>query len=808
MTSPAKTTIQSTSRTSRPTAAIGYRVALVFLAMVLSSSFGGEARAGVTGDLELKIELPNEDGEFQIQTDATILKEHFNDSRCRCAEAGETFPFSPFRVEISGTYELETGTQGNAFLQVGSDCINAEQDIRDDNCFTLTEIGDIVAERGDSRDIPLHQFMFAVPDDGEARCTETVASSKVWITFDDDDNGAPDEQYFSTEEIVIDTEPPPLPEGATAESGEGAVVIEWTNPESRGEDIENYQVLCIKAGETVPVFATPADDPLYETSFDLCGLPDDTASVGDTPDAGVADAGMTDAGMADAGPDGGTDPIDPSTSLEALETLDSSFICGTTAGTSQSIRIDNLENGVPYIFLLIAVDDVGNFSFELLNQGSGVTPSAVIDFWEEYNRNGGDAEGGVCLITSTFGDDHFFTQALRDLRDRTLANFALGRAFIEFYYRHLSGLAVHAEDSLLIRANLVVILAPLASLAAFWEYTGPLTKLLVILGLLWWLRRRRAGKPGILALVTGVVRAVVPRSSGQRRWRRRWVLAALVCAGLWLIAAPAFGQGYDPYWEEFGPVTPEPLLQGKATWNLGIKAGPYIPDIDSDSSLDAGDGPWESTFGGAGVRIDVELDRYFLWPGGQFGVTGSVGVMGKTGRGFATESCADGEAGCVSGSKPVIDSSGNPVRSAEKTSFRMLPVSLGVVYRFTGLDDKLRIPIIPYGKAGLSYYLWWVTAPGGGIAEAPTMDCPDPAGTGCDGDRALGASLGFQATVGIAVRAERLDRQAALNLSNDVGIKHVGFYAELTYAQVDGFGSATKLPIGDLTWFAGLNFEF
>jgi len=40
------------------------------------------------------------------------------------------------------------------------------------------------------------------------------------------------------------------------------------------------------------------------------------------------------------------------------------------------------------------------------------------------------------------------------------------------------------------------------------------------------------------------------------------------------------------------------------------------------------------------------------------------------------------------------------------------------------------------------------------------------------------------------------------------GIQHAGIYAELSLAKVDGFGSDSKLSVGDRTWFAGVNFEF
>jgi hypothetical protein len=127
------------------------------------------------------------------------------------------------------------------------------------------------------------------------------------------------------------------------------------------------------------------------------------------------------------------------------------------------------------------------------------------------------------------------------------------------------------------------------------------------------------------------------------------------------------------------------------------------------------------------------------------------------------------------------------------------------VYRLTALDDQLRVPIVPYAKLGAAYYVWWVRAPSGDIAEAPTEECTTPAT--CDGDSAAGASIGVVGTLGIAIRAERVDPESALSMQN-AGIAHAGFYAELSYAKVDGFGSEKKLSVGDFTWLAGINFEF
>ena len=78
---------------------------------------------------------------------------------------------------------------------------------------------------------------------------------------------------------------------------------------------------------------------------------------------------------------------------------------------------------------------------------------------------------------------------------------------------------------------------------------------------------------------------------------------------------------------------------------------------------------------------------------------------------------------------------------------------------------------------------------------------------GCSSTKALGGSLGVQGSIGLAVRAERIDPSTA-NSMRLSGIQHVGIYGELSLAKVDGFGSESKLSVGDRTWFAGINFEF
>ncbi len=112
--------------------------------------------------------------------------------------------------------------------------------------------------------------------------------------------------------------------------------------------------------------------------------------------------------------------------------------------------------------------------------------------------------------------------------------------------------------------------------------------------------------------------------------------------------------------------------------------------------------------------------------------------------------------------------------------------------------------MIPYVRGGLS--LLPVVdqgahgRPGQGaatIARAAECDSEDKAYGGTPGVRKRPASR--SAPSGSTPSAARSMRNS--------GILHAGFYGEVFWGRVDGFGSSSKLWVGDTTWFAGANFE-
>lgn len=713
--------------------------------------------------VDIRVLLPS--GNTYRESNEQDRIDFFNHAHCQCAHEG----LAPDGPESSGTFQaelrlLDLGYQfasDDAKLVVGTNCDNDDQMLR--KCVEIATIADVNIDLRSAPEYTIRSSDFMFP--GRNGCERSDGASNIYLTFDDRNDGLIDETI--TVDYPFDAKPPPLPKNIRATPGEDAINVRWDPLESQQSEVYGFQVLCAKADGS-PAFTSPRDQPEYDTPFTLCGS---TTPVelfppeGDTP---TVDAGPGDTPDAGTEPDAGT--VRAADLPDWMANLDQRYICGWAGPTEKSVRISGLENGVAYRVALLSVDDARNVVARDLGE---VTPQAVTDFWEDYHDQGGSADGGLCLVTSTFGDDSDMTQALRDFRDHTLAASAPGRMLIDAYYDYVAPLGAQAERSAAFRVAAAAILAPLAGLAAFWEYTGPAVKLLVLLGLVLVFRAwRRARRRSSAAPIAGA-RARVPHL--------RPALAAATALAVCAWVAPAAAQS-DPYWEDFGTEVYVERPEVEASyWNAGIKIGPYTPDVDSEFM--AKPGPYERMYGGAAIMGLIDVERFFLFPLGQVGIAGSLGYAQKTANAFAT--CPANDPMCMPDERA----------DGDKTSFRLIPMSLGAVYRFTLLDDQWHVPLVPYARAGLSYYLWWITAPDGSLSEI-------------EGDRALGATLGWQGSVGLAVRAERLDAQSARSLRNDLGIEHAGFYGELMYADVGGFGAEGKLQVGALTWFAGVNFEF
>lgn len=268
---------------------------------------------------------------------------------------------------------------------------------------------------------------------------------------------------------------------------------------------------------------------------------------------------------------------------------------------------------------------------------------------------------------------------------------------------------------------------------------------------------------------------------------------------------------------------------------LEIKFGPYVPAIDSSAGLN-GATPFSDLFGdfsaqkgespSRGLLSQVEFDYQFLRRFGILGVGVSAGYYRMTARQplyFTQRTGAENgplstcqvKAGAAGGPRQYVlngvpQADPNACFSLDQNIFNVVPLAVMAVYRFDYLDRRWRVPIIPYAKVGLGYYIWWMGTSGEFVTHRWLEKRPDgyyvlPRD---QAEEASGASLGVVLNPGLAIDLGAIDRQAERIMDQETGINRITLFCEMHYAWMNGFGAANKLDLSDLTFNVGIGFEF
>jgi hypothetical protein len=691
--------------------------------------------------------------DFKEPTDAFARRRYFNLAHCQCSKAGMGMETTfQYRFTMNG----DPGVSIPAQFWVGTTC-NDPTARSNMQCRQLASptFPDLRVVRSQETRKEFSIYDAIIGKDATIDCTSSEASRALYLLADTGNNGM--YEYSLLKNIGdpgdstsvgtgVDTQPPPAPTGMRALSTENGIVVTWDAPTSNATDVAYYQALCVKVTDGAPVRSSPPK-PLYRTANALCGLPDvaPTSSGTGTTDATALDLTLDDL------PAG-------------LKTLDAAYLCEESqSGTATSLTIGGLANEASYAVVLVAIDAYGNFSSTFFPHT--VIPHEVTDLWEKLHQDGSLAEGGLCLLAETYGGDSGLTGALRAFRDDTLGATRPGRWLVRAYYATLGRLGGLVHGSLALRVLAGVLLAPLVALGLTW-HALTLPGLCACLALLWLARRARRDRAKLRVL------------------RALPIVGALIA--VWPGAAHAGGN--TPYWEDAAVDSDAAADEANAvTWIAGVRVGPYTPDIDRQLGTTAG-GPFATYFKSALILPMLDVDRV-LWSGfGQLGVTLSLGYTQRKAK--------------------ALDPKTQLPVDGSYTAFHVVPTSLSASYRLTVLDDRWGVPIIPYARAGLAYSVWWITDPAGNFAKVcKDASAVEPTCAMSGQNRALGGSLGVIGALGVSIRAERIDAQAAQSMRQS-GIEHAGIYGEVSISKVDGFGSKTKLAVGDRTWFAGVNFEF
>jgi hypothetical protein len=230
-------------------------------------------------------------------------------------------------------------------------------------------------------------------------------------------------------------------------------------------------------------------------------------------------------------------------------------------------------------------------------------------------------------------------------------------------------------------------------------------------------------------------------------------LAALVAA------APAAAQEQEsPRWGSF-----DLMLSG------------YRPKIDQEFGAGA-PGPYQTAFGnGRGLMVRFHAAKSLFTGFGSLEAGLGAGYFEKFGRG-------------------VNSLNGQP---ADSTGFKVLPLRAFLAYRFDLLARLYNIPIVPFGRASLDRYQWWVLNGQGNTANS----------TGLVG---RGATNGYSFSGGAAFLLDFLDSGVARDMDRDLGINDTYLFVDFTKSFVNDFGSAKSWNLSDekVTISGGLMFVF
>ena len=130
----------------------------------------------------------------------------------------------------------------------------------------------------------------------------------------------------------------------------------------------------------------------------------------------------------------------------------------------------------------------------------------------------------------------------------------------------------------------------------------------------------------------------------------------------------------------------------------------------------------------------------------------------------------------------------------------VMPLSLGLTYRFDYLAQKFKIPLVPYVKAGITCAIWWVTNDKGEVANTYAPD----------GEEALGWSntFGFYAGGGLQFLLDVLSPRMAAAMDSEAGVNNSYIFVEYLRHELNDFYSAKSINLSGHGISFGLIFEF
>jgi hypothetical protein len=352
------------------------------------------------------------DGEW-VFMNKTTFDTFFNRRRCECDEEVQV------RVSLLASSRNKiSGKMGTIRLRAGDEtCVCQGAACTGSLCADVSEPQDMAGLINGNVDFKFNvRKLFAA---GRAASTDPATicerddNQNVYIWIDGPDADTSTDVTDATTQVKLDGIGPPAPQNITAAGGEEALQVSWDQIPTTS-DMQGYQVVCAR-GQDIPVFANPPRARFDSPSACLAANATSDASASDAAAPSVSDGGVSDASAASSALTAVDDPTNllaqssqaDAGTLErgpppaALASLDPIYACSDLLTSGTSARLFRLQNNVPYVVGVVAVDLRGNPS--KLTEVVLQKPSPTRDFYTGYRQSGGAADGGYCTF-ATSGD--------------------------------------------------------------------------------------------------------------------------------------------------------------------------------------------------------------------------------------------------------------------------------------------------------------------------------------------------------------------------------------------------------------------
>ncbi len=204
--------------------------------------------------------------------------------------------------------------------------------------------------------------------------------------------------------------------------------------------------------------------------------------------------------------------------------------------------------------------------------------------------------------------------------------------------------------------------------------------------------------------------------------------------------------------------------ESERTFGISINAGDYKPSkIDEEEGLSAK--PYKEIFNNKSefmfkLGLDYELFQRF----GTFSAGTMAGFWQVLGKGIYNYQGSTSE------------------KSQDTTVFNIIPLELNLIYRFDYYAVNASIPLVPYVKGGLDYYIYWITDARGDISRYQNSENKTFEG--------YGGKTGYHYAGGLMFLLDWIDRETAADFDMEFGVNNSYIFVEFYRAIIDGFGSS------------------